>query len=95
MWVIIDGKLRVSIPGEQGEIELGSYTRGDVIGEVGLFGQKRSADVDVVEDARLLRLTRKNLARLGRRYPRIATQVLSNLSEVLAERLVKTTSRLR
>ena len=36
-----------------------------------------------------------NLARLGRRYPRIATQVLSNLSEVLAERLVKTTSRLR
>ncbi len=95
MWVIIDGKLRVSIPGERGEIELGSYTRGDVIGEVGLFGQKRSADVDVVEDARLLRLTRKNLARLGRRYPRIATQVLSNLSEVLAERLVKTTSRLQ
>ena len=66
-----------------------------MIGEIGLFGQKRSADVDVVEDARLLRLTQKNLARLSRRYPRIATQVLRNLSTVLAERLVKTTLRLR
>jgi hypothetical protein len=95
LWVIIDGKLRVSVPRGEGEIELGTYTRGEVIGEIGLFGQRRSAHVDVVEDSRLLRLTPGNLARLGRRYPRIATQVLTNLSEVLAERLVKTTSRLR
>ena len=95
MWIIIDGKLRATIPGNEEEIELGTYTRGDVIGEIGLFGQKRSADVDVVEDARLLRLTQKNLANLSRRYPRIATTVLRNLSTVLAERLVKTTLRLR
>ncbi|MCZ6714647.1 MAG: MMPL family transporter [Deltaproteobacteria bacterium] len=95
LWVIIDGKLRVSVPRGEGEIELGTCTRGDVIGEIAFFGQRRSANVDVVEDSRLLRLTPGNLARLGRRYPRIATQVLSNLSEVLAERLVKTTSRLR
>ncbi len=95
MWVVIDGKLRVTIPADQGEIDLMTCTRGDVIGEVGLLGQKRSANVDVVEDARLLRLTQNNLARLGRRYPRIAVQVLRNLSVVLAQRLVKTTSRLR
>ena len=95
MWVVIDGKLRVTIPADQGEIDLMTCTRGDVIGEVGLLGQTRSANVDVVEDARLLRLTQSNLARLGRRYPRIAVQVLRNLSVVLAQRLVKTTSRLR
>ena len=95
MWVVIDGRLRVSIQGEHGPIDLASCTRGDVVGEVGLFGQKRSAYVDVTEDARLLRVTQSNLARLSRRYPRIATQVLRNVSVVLAERLVKTTSRLR
>ena len=95
MWVVIDGKLRVTTPADQGEIDLMTCTRGDVIGEVGLLGQTRSANVDVLEDARLLRLTQSNLARLGRRYPRIAVQVLRNLSVVLAQRLVKTTSRLR
>jgi predicted RND superfamily exporter protein len=95
MYVVIDGTLRVWAEGRDGPIELGSSGRGDVIGEVGLFYRSRSANVDVVDDARLLRLTQSNLERLGRRYPRIASRVFRNLTEVLAERLWKTTGRLR
>ncbi len=94
MYVIIDGTLVVSVEGDQGRIELNRCSRGDVIGEVGLFNQRRSADVDVVEDAHLLRLTQKNLGHLARRYPRIAAKIFRNLNEILAHRLLKTTERI-
>ncbi len=49
--------------------------------------------MDVVEDVRLLRLSAANLRRLGRRYPKIALQLLRNLNEFQAERLAKQTPR--
>ncbi|MFP6640866.1 MAG: hypothetical protein VCC04_11535, partial [Myxococcota bacterium] len=48
---------------------------------------KRTADVAALTDIRLLRLDNQNLKRLQRRYPRIAAQVLWNLSKVMASRL--------
>ena len=95
MYVIVDGKLRIWKVGETGPIDLRSCARGDVVGEVGLFSGERSANVDVSEDARLLRFTPNNLQRLRRRYPRIAATVLRNLNEILAQRLSSLTDRLR
>ena len=69
--------------------------RGDVVGEVALFSEGRTADVDVARDARLLRFGDADLARLGRRYPRIAAQVNRNLNRVLASRVVRTAQALR
>jgi len=94
MYVVIEGQLRTSIEGEDGRIELATHNRGDVVGEAGLFYEKRTADVDVVEDARLLCLTQSNLDRLSRRYPYIATKVFKNLNKVLATRLYNTTHKL-
>jgi predicted RND superfamily exporter protein len=91
LYVVIDGRLRASLEGPAGVRELAQHERGDLVGEVGLVQQARSADVDVVEDGRLLRLGREHFAQLRRRYPRIAAAVLANLSEVLAERLVRRT----
>jgi hypothetical protein len=91
LYVVIDGRLRASLAGEGGVRELAVHGRGDLVGEVGLVQQARSADVDVVEDGRLLRLGRVHFDQLARRYPRIAAAVLRNLSEVLAERLVRRT----
>jgi CRP-like cAMP-binding protein len=65
-----------------------------VVGEACLFHSRRSADVDVIEDSRLLCLTQQNLARLSRRYPYIATKVYRNLNMILAARLFTTTHRL-
>jgi predicted RND superfamily exporter protein len=94
MYVVIDGRLRASIAGKDGPINVASYGRGDVVGEAGLFYEKRSADVDVTEDCRLLCLTQSNLDRLSRRYPYIANKVFRNLNKVLATRLFTTTHRL-
>jgi predicted RND superfamily exporter protein len=94
VFAVIDGKVQVWIEGHTGRVELGSYGRGHVIGEAGLYGQKRTANVDVVEDAQLLRVTRRSLERLRVRYPRIAAKVLRNLNEVLAQRLGSATARL-
>jgi uncharacterized membrane protein YdfJ with MMPL/SSD domain len=93
LYVVIDGKLRASLPREGGARELAVHGRGDLLGEVGLIQHARSADVDALEDGRLLRLGQEHFAQLSRRYPRIAAQVLRNLSEVLAERLVRLTGR--
>ena len=96
MFVIIDGKADVWIDTPQGRTHLNTCTRGDVLGEVALFGgEVRSANVDVIDDMRLLRLTPNNLSRIQRRHPRIASTLFQNLNRVLAGRLAKDTDRLR
>jgi len=94
MYVVIDGQLKSSFKGDQGRIEVATHGRGDVVGEAGLFFEKRTADVDVTQDSRLLCLTQENLDRLSRRYPYIATKVFRNLNRILATRLFTTTHRL-
>jgi len=93
LYVVIDGRLRASVARDGGRRELAQHARGDVLGEVGLIQQARSADVDILEDGRLLRLGHEHFEQLSRRYPRIASAVLRNLSEVLAGRLVRLTNR--
>ena len=55
---------------------------------------KRSASVDTLTDARLLRFTSLELDELARRYPKIAAKIFGNLSELLAQRLIQTTGRI-
>jgi predicted RND superfamily exporter protein len=94
MYAVIDGKLQASIEGKNGRVDLDSHTRGDIVGEAGLFYQQRTANVDTVEDTRLLCINQKDLQILRRRYPRIAARVFQNLNEILATRLVHATERL-
>jgi predicted RND superfamily exporter protein len=94
MFAVIDGKLQASIEGEKERINLDSHVRGDVVGEAGLFYAQRTADVDAVEDSRLLCINQNDLKVLRRRYPRIAARVANNLNEILANRLVNATQRL-
>lgn len=95
MYTVIEGKLQASIEGGSGRLNLDAHSRGDTFGEAGLFFATRTADVDVVEDARLICITRENLETLRRRYPRIAARVFSNLNEILSTRLVHATDRLK
>ena len=95
MYIIIDGKLQSFLISESGRVNLSEHSRGDVVGEIGLYHDLRSANVEVVENARLLRVTQKSLTRLKKSYPRIAAQVFSNLNDVLASRLVKASHRIQ
>jgi predicted RND superfamily exporter protein len=89
MYVVLDGELAVCLRTDEGPREVARLKRGDAVGEVALFSGSRSADVEARTDVRLLRFTKDDLLRLRRRYPRIGAQVLENLSEILAERLIE------
>jgi hydrophobe/amphiphile efflux-3 (HAE3) family protein len=94
MYVIIEGKLAPSVVGDDGvPVRFGTLTRGDSVGEVGLFHGFRTANVVAESDVRLLRLTRASLERIRRRYPRIAARLYSNLSDILADRVATTTAQ--
>jgi predicted RND superfamily exporter protein len=93
MYVLLDGELRVLVASPTGPRHVATLRRGDVVGEVALFKGERSADVESASEVRLLRFTQKDLDRLRRRYPRIGGQVLANLSEILAGRLIEANRR--
>jgi predicted RND superfamily exporter protein len=99
MFVVIDGELVASLGRFRepagARVEFSRMRRGDTVGEIALFSKARTADVDVVRDARLLRFGEKELERLRRRYPKIAAVVYRNLGHVLASRVVTTTQALR
>jgi CRP-like cAMP-binding protein len=90
MYIVIDGELSISLQRDGRRLELSRSTRGDVVGEIALFTEVRSADVEVVSDARLLRFGQADLERLGKRYPRVAARVYKNLNRVIAARVVNT-----
>ena len=94
MYVIIEGRLAPSVVGDDGgTVRFGTLSRGDSVGEVGLFHGYRTADVVAESDVRLLRFTRDSLERIRRRYPRTAARLYSNLSDILADRVATTTAR--
>ena len=96
MYVVIDGNVEVWLDTPAGRRVINNCGRGDVLGEVGFFtGEPRSSNNDIVDDTRLLRFTQKNLERLRRRHPRIASSLLRNLNQVQAERLSKQTQLMR
>ncbi len=62
--------------------------QGDVFGELALFGHRRSARVRALEDVTILAIPCAPLKQLMRDVPRIGYYAMSNLSAILAERLV-------
>jgi hypothetical protein len=93
LYVVVSGRLRAALAAPDGALELAIHERGATLGEVGVFSGRRTADVDVLEDARLLRISRGALEHLRRRYPRIASVVLANLNQALAGRVTLSTRR--
>jgi hypothetical protein len=94
MFLVLRGRLVSWVDREGHRIQLNTHERGDVVGEVGIFRGERSANVDCETDMQLVWIDSASLERLRRRYPRIGSQVLHNLSEILADRLVRATDRL-
>ena len=95
MFLVIDGVLEASIETPHGREVLNRFHRGDLVGEVGYYTRKHSAEIEVLERARLLRLTERGLARLERRAPKISALLYRNLSRILATRVAETTARIQ
>jgi predicted RND superfamily exporter protein len=95
LYVVIGGELSAWVERDGARVELNRMARGEVIGEVGLFASRRSANVDAISDAKLLRFDEADLERLTRRSPRIAARIYRNLSRAQAARLARVTERVR
>jgi predicted RND superfamily exporter protein len=94
MHVVIDGELAARITTKDGVRDLSTMKRGETVGEVALFTGVRTVDVDAVTDVRTVRLTRADMDQLRKRYPRIGSRILWNLSEILADRVAENTRRI-
>jgi CRP-like cAMP-binding protein len=95
MFVILNGLLVPWVDRDGRRVEFQPMGRGDVVGETGFFGGKRTATVDTTSEALLIRFDADDLERLRRRYPRIAAVVYRNLNLVQAERLARTTLKVQ
>jgi predicted RND superfamily exporter protein len=95
MFLVIDGRLEASVETPMGRVVLNRFSRGDLVGEVGFYTRRHSAEISIVERARLLRLTQRTFERLDRHSPRIAAVLYRNLSRIMAGRLADTTELLR
>ena len=88
MYMIITGKVKVTVDSEGKSKELGILKDGDIVGEMALVGGgTRSANVIALEDTELLKIDDKSLDRVRRRFPRIAAKLFLNISRVLSNRL--------
>lgn len=94
MFIVVEGKFRVWIPRRDGgETEINQIARGSVLGESGLFFQKRTASVTALAPSRVLVFNNASLERLRRRYPRAGALTYRNLNRIQAERMAGNTQR--
>ncbi|MCP5056649.1 MAG: MMPL family transporter [bacterium] len=91
MYVVIAGTVRSWVDAGDRNLVAALHDRGDTIGEAGLFHGEHTTNAEVVEDARLLRLSQAAIDGLARRYPRIAAVLFRNTNRILASRMALTT----
>ena len=85
MYLIESGRVRISIhDDDKQELTLAELAQGDFFGEMSLIdGRQRSADAQVVEDARLAVLSRDAFLSFVRTNPDVALEMLSALTDRL------------
>lgn len=96
IYVLIDGTLEVWINSDKGErISLNTLRRGAVLGEVGSFNKKRTANVDAMTRVRVLKFNTDDLENLRKRHPSIAAIIYRNLNQNQAARIAELTDRVQ
>ena len=91
LFQILRGKVRVSRKNDDGfEKYIGILGSGDYFGELGIIDHfPRSATITTVEDTDLITIDRDDFYKLIMQYPKI----LWSVSQILCERIRKTTNR--
>ncbi len=88
LYVVLEGRVRVTVDAEGRTIEMAGLETGDFFGEVSLVDDgPRSADVTALEPCVLLRITRMTIGVLGGLQPNAAIQILGAIGRALVGRL--------
>jgi uncharacterized membrane protein len=85
MYLIESGRVRISIrDADSQEVTLAELAQGDFFGEMAIIdGRQRSADAQVIDDARLAILSRDAFLSFVRTNPDVALEMLSALTDRL------------
>ena len=85
MYLIESGRVRISIRDhDKQEVTLAELAQGDFFGEMSIIdGRQRSADAQVIENARLAVLSRDAFLSFVRKKPDVALEMLSALTDRL------------
>lgn len=98
VFILLDGRVQISVMLDQhtDQAPIHTVVPGKVFGEFALVADhKRSASARAVADSVFFVLSRHTLHTLAEEDPNLGYVVLKNLSEVLVERIIKTTKELR
>ena len=88
LFVVLEGRAKVTIDADGREIELSPLETGDFFGEVSLVDDgPRSANVIAIETCVLLRITRMTIGVLSGLQPAAAIQILGAIGRALVGRL--------
>lgn len=94
MYIIVDGELEVSVENHGKRIKLATLGPGDALGEIALITQdRRTADVQIMTDTKLLAIDWESLLKLKRYNPYLASQLYLNIAQILGKRLNRATSQ--
>jgi uncharacterized membrane protein len=85
MYLIESGRVRISIrDDDEQELTLAELAQGDFFGEMSIIdGRQRSADAQVIEEARLAVLSREAFLSFVRTNPHVALEMLAALTDRL------------
>lgn len=85
MYLIESGRVRISLrDADKQEVTLAELAQGDFFGEMSIIdGRQRSADAQVIENARLAVLSRDAFLSFVRKKPDVALEMLSALTDRL------------
>lgn len=88
MFILIEGKASVIHRKEGKQFELATLCAGDFFGELALVDEgPRSADVEAIEDCKLLQISQSVIRALAGVYPSAAFKLLVAVGRVLVARL--------
>ena len=88
LYVLASGRLELLLPGESGDIRLGTVEPRTVVGEMSfLDGRPRSATLQALTDGELHELRFDSFETLSARYPELGRAILLDLGRILAGRL--------
>jgi divalent anion:Na+ symporter, DASS family len=86
LYLLERGAIRASVHSPSGSVEVGTVTAPGSFGEMGLLLTRRTATVEVTEDATLWRLPRDRFERLARERPDIGLAMATSLADTLDRR---------
>jgi CRP/FNR family cyclic AMP-dependent transcriptional regulator len=90
-YIVIEGKVEISVPSSSGPIVVNMVGRNEIIGEIAIFGEvPRTATAKAVTRLETLRISKELFTKIIRENPDAALELI----RVLAGRLANTTAQL-